>query len=133
MIDSFAFYVSTLRRKFTKFCTERLEEMNVSYGQLYIIIFIGKKGNCSPSEVSNGLKLDAGHLNRTINKLIENGLINQTKNENDRRANVLSLTAKGEEIFHASKDLFKEWDEKVLSPLSDDEKAQLMNILRKVK
>ncbi|MCI5773840.1 MAG: MarR family transcriptional regulator [Erysipelotrichaceae bacterium] len=133
MLESFAFYISTLRKQFNKYCSERLEEMGISYGQLYVIIFVGKKEACSPSDVSNGLRLDAGHLNRTINKLIDNGFISQTKNEKDRRANVLTLTQKGEEVFQASKELFVEWDKKVLSSLNEEEKEQLMSLLKKVR
>lgn len=45
MTDSFAFYITLLRKQFTKYCSERLNEIGVSYGQLYIIIYIGKKGH----------------------------------------------------------------------------------------
>lgn len=43
-MDSFAFYISVLRKKFTQYCSGRLAEMNVTYGQLFILIFVGKKG-----------------------------------------------------------------------------------------
>lgn len=57
MTDSFAFYIMLLRKQFTKYCSERLNEIGVSYGQLYIIIYIGKKRSCSPSEISRGFKI----------------------------------------------------------------------------
>ena len=94
MTESFAFYVSVLRKYFTQYCTEKLAEINVTYGQLFILIFVGKKETCSPKEISLALKLDAGHLNRTLSKLIENGLLKQKESTKDKQANIISLTPK---------------------------------------
>lgn len=132
MIDSLAFYITLLRKNFTKYCTERLNEVGVSYGQLYIIIYIGKKMTCSPSEISQALKLDAGHLNRTINKLVDNGFLMQTQNEKDKRAKVLCLTEEGEKIFHLSQELFHDWDEQILSLLTLEERQQIKDLLKKI-
>lgn len=130
-MDSFAFYISVLRKKFTQYCSGRLAEMNVTYGQLFIIIFVGKKGTCSPKEISISLGLDPGHLNRTISKLEEHGLLLQKKNEQDRRAKILSLTDKGRQVFEMSHDLFYQWDEIVLEALSDAERLELLRLLKK--
>lgn len=130
-MDSFAFYISVLRKKFTQYCSGRLAEMNVTYGQLFIIIFVGKKGKCSPKEISISLGLDPGHLNRTISKLEEHGLLLQKKNEQDRRAKILSLTDKGRQVFEMSHDLFYQWDEIVLEALSDAERLELLRLLKK--
>lgn len=130
-MDSFAFYISVLRKKFTQYCSGRLAEMNVTYGQLFILIFVGKKGTCSPKEISISLGLDPGHLNRTISKLEEHGLLLQKKNEQDRRAKILSLTDKGRQVFEMSHDLFYQWDEIVLEALSDAERLELLRLLKK--
>ena len=95
MTETFAFYISVLRKEFTKYCSETLSELNVTYGQLFILIFVGKKEKCSPKTLSTILKLDAGQLNRTILNLTKNGFLIQEKNQQDRRANILSLTDKG--------------------------------------
>ena len=132
MTESFAFYVTVLRKLFTQFCTEKLAEINVTYGQLFILIFVGKKETCSPKEISLALKLDAGHLNRTLSKLTENGLLKQKKNEKDKRANIIGLTPKGQKAFEMSHDLFYEWDKVILNPLSDNEKQNLMELMKKI-
>lgn len=132
LIDSLAFYVSFLRKHFTEFCSEKLSEMNLTYGQVFIIIFIGKNESCSPKDISKALKLDAGHLNRTLSKLIENNFISQKKNENDKRANIVNLTPKGEEVFKRSYILFHEWDDLVLSSFTNNEKDQLIELIKKL-
>lgn len=132
MIKSFAFYISVLRKQFTTYCLEKLSEIDVTYGQLYIIIFVGKKKKCSPKDISLALKLDAGYLNRTLSKLIENNLIIQQKNNHDKRSNIVSLTTKGNEVFELSHSLFQEWDNTILSSLSDNEKQNLMELMKKI-
>lgn len=132
MTDSFSFYVSLLRKQFTQYCSERLAEINVTYGQLFILIFVGRKGPCSPKEISLALELDAGHLNRTLSKLTANGLLKQKKNEMDKRANIISLTSKGREAFERSRELFHEWDLLILDPLSDTEKQTLLELMQKI-
>lgn len=132
LIDSLSFYISFLRKNFTEFCSEKLSEIGVTYGQVFIIIYIGKNQACSPKDISKALNLDAGHLNRTLSKLIENDFILQKKNENDKRANIVTLTSKGQEIFKRSYSLFDEWDDIVLSSFTDNEKEELMRLIKKV-
>lgn len=132
LIESFAFYISILRKQFTAYCSEKLSEMNVTYGQLYIIIYVGKKKECSPKDISLSLNLDAGHLNRTLSKLIENDLIIQKKNDHDKRSNVVSLTDKGKEVFEISHNLFQEWDKIALSSLEDSDRQKLMELIKKI-
>lgn len=132
LIDSLSFYISYLRKNFTDFCSEKLSEIGVTYGQVFIIIYIGKNEACSPKDISKALNLDAGHLNRTLSKLIENDFILQKKNENDKRANIVTLTSKGQEIFKRSYSLFDEWDDIVLSSFTDNEKEELMRLIKKV-
>ena len=132
LIDSLSFYISFLRKNFTEFCSEKLSEMGLSYGQVFIIIFIGKNESCSPKDISKALNLDAGHLNRTLSKLIENNFILQKKNENDRRANIVTLTSKGQEVFKRSYSLFDEWDDLVLSSFTNDEREQLITLIKKL-
>lgn len=132
LIESFAFYIAILRKQFTAYCSEKLLELGVTYGQLYIIIFVGKKQQCSPKDISLALKLDAGHLNRTLSKLMENDLIIQQKNDHDKRSNIVSLTAKGKQVFERSRNLFHEWDDIILATLTNTEKQQLMNLMKKL-
>ena len=132
LIDSLSFYISFLRKNFTEFCSEKLSEIGVTYGQVFIIIYIGKNQACSPKDISKALNLDAGHLNRTLSKLIENDFILQTKNENDKRANIVTLTSKGHEVFKRSYSLFDEWDDLVLSSFTENEKEELMKLIKKV-
>lgn len=132
MTDSFAFYVSILRKEFMKYSFEVLSEKNITQGQMFVLVYVGKRVECSPKEISTSLKIDAGHLNRTIAKLEENGFLNQRVNEHDRRAKILSLTDKGKEIFKMSYDLFYQWDDRIFEGVTEEEHKELMRIIRKI-
>lgn len=129
MVSSFAYYIMKLKRDFVDFCNERLQKIGLSQGQLLFLIYIGKHEYCSPKELANALHMDSGHATRTIVKLVESGFILQTLNPNDKRAHILTLTKKGKEAFCISHELFKEWDEKMLSDVSIEQRQELMLIM----
>ena len=114
---SFAACVSVLRKQFSAYCSGRLAEAGVALGQLYILLYAGHRDGCSPKDICQALKLDAGYLNRELAKLTERGMITQEKNESDRRGRIIRLTERGRDVVQLSRSLFREWDEMILSPL----------------
>lgn len=131
-MDSFAFYISALRKQFLAFCSQRFSALGITYGQLFVLIYIGKRNECSPKEISEFLKLDAGQLNRTLCKLTENGLITQRKAPHDRRVNIVSLTISGKRMFEESYNLFYEWDQLALSQISEKDRQHLMKLMHDI-
>lgn len=129
--DSFAFYIGHLRRDFINFCSRRLGELGVTYGQLFVLLQVGRRDECTPKEVSQALRLDAGQLNRTLARLAEGGFLTQRKSEADRRVTLLQLTDRGREVIAASRALFREWDEQTLAPLAPDERERLLEQLKR--
>lgn len=130
--QSLAFYATFFHKDFTAYCNCRLEDEGLMPGQLYFILYVGKHPGCSPKELSQALRMDNGHTNRTLVKLEQGGFLEQELNPNDRRAHILRLTKKGENAFLLSHNLFAQWDQEVLSELSLEEREQLMALLKKV-
>ena len=130
--ESFAVYISIIRKYFVSYCTEKISNFGVTYTQLFVLIYIGKNNECSPKEIVEYLKIDAGQLNRILTKLLEKDLINQRKNNNDRRFNVLSLTESGKNIVQESQKLFYSWDTQVLSDIDENSIQELMNLMKKL-
>lgn len=62
--ESFAFYIAILRKYFVSYCTEKISSFGVTYSQLFVLIYISKKNECSYKEIVEYLKIDAGQLNR---------------------------------------------------------------------
>lgn len=131
-MDSFAYYISALRRDFLDYCTKRLSEFDVTYGQLFVLIYISKKGQCTPKEIAKNMKLDAGYLNRMIGKFVEKNFILYEKSETDKRVNIITLTEAGKKVVDVSRQCFVEWDQKVLSELETEKKKDLLKLIKQI-
>lgn len=130
--ESFAFYIAILRKYFVSYCTEKISNFGVTYSQLFVLIYISKKHECSSKEIVEYLNIDAGQLNRILTKLLEKDFIDQRKNNNDRRFNILSLTKSGKKIVEESHELFRSWDTQVLSDIDENSCQELMNLMKKI-
>lgn len=58
MFDTFAYLITSLRKDFTEFCNEKLQEMGLTQGLLFFILYAGKHPQCSPKELTEALHMD---------------------------------------------------------------------------
>lgn len=132
MEKTLANYIAYLRRDFTSFCNEKLQNMGLSQGLLFFIIYVGKHPGCSPKELAQALSLDTGHVTRSIAKLEQSGFLSQECDQNDRRGRILNLETRGEEAFRKSYELFDLWDKEVLKDTSESDRMLLLEVLGKL-
>lgn len=130
---SFAYQVTALKREFTVFCNEKLQEIGLSIGLMYFIVYIGKHENCSPGELSKAIHMDTGHTTRSIDKLVKDGFVQKKRAEVDKRSQNLILTDKGKIALNHIYSLFQQWDQIRLSQLSEEEQKTLCALLDKVR
>ena len=110
--------ILTLHREFAAYTTQRLQELGLSFGLIYFVIYVGKHPDCTPSELTKALHLDWGHSQRSLNKLAEDGFLTKEKNG---RSYHLKLTQRGE----------NGWDAQSLGGLTAQERQQLLTLLQK--
>jgi DNA-binding MarR family transcriptional regulator len=67
----------------------------VTLAQCHAVLEIGSADGMSVKELSARLGLDKSTLSRTVESLVEDGLVERTTSPEDRRAIVIRLTAKG--------------------------------------
>lgn len=132
MQNTLSFFTTVLYKDFSRFCNEKLQEIGLSRGLLYFVIYIGRHPKCSPGKLSSELRFDSGHTTRAIEKLVQNEFVLREKSEIDKRAYILSLTEKGEEALKVIYSLFSQWDEKVLSDIGEDERKQAISLMEKL-
>ena len=99
--------ILTLHRRFAAYTTQRLQELGLSFGMMYFIIYVGKHPGCTPSELTQRLHLDWGHSQRSLTKLAEDGFLTKEKSG---RSYHLELTEKGRTAFAACHRVFYGWD-----------------------
>lgn len=132
-MDSLAYYVTVLRKDFSEYCGERLQEVGVTQGLLYFIIYVGKHPGCSPGELSGALHMDSGHAARSLAKLVQGGFLRQEKSTQDKRVHILWLEEKGKAVFRLSYELFTEWDKRMMAEMTDEERKQLLGLFSRLK
>lgn len=133
MENTFAGYISELRRDFTIYCEKELEKDNITLGLLYPIIYIAKHEGCTQKQLAENLGVDNGYITRALKKLEGLEMIKRITNNDDKRIINLFLTDNGKRIFEKSHMLFKKWDKDVFSSISNQEKEQIMNLMQKIK
>lgn len=128
MFQTLAYYSSVLHRDFTAYTSEKLEKLGLHFGLLFFLIYVGKHPGATPSDLTQTLRLDWGHSQRCITKLVENGFL--TKEKVGRRYQ-LELTEKGREAFEVSHQVFFDWDDLRLAALTAEERQTLFALLQK--
>lgn len=132
MNKSLAAFALMLEKDFAAFCNQRLQEIGLTQGLLYFILYIGKHPCCATSDIIRDLHMDWGYTQRSLDKLVQDDFVCKQKNELDKRAYYLSLTSKGENAFSVSHQVLFDWDTGVLQGVSEEEKKQLFALLEKL-
>lgn len=128
MFRTFSYACTVLYRRFTQYTSARLNQLGLSFGTLFFLIYVGKHPGCTQSELTTALHLDWGHSQRTVLKLVEGGFLLREK---DGRAYRLTLSEQGQRAFTASHQVFFDWDEQALANLTPEERRQLIALLYK--
>lgn len=129
MFDTVAYQSTLLYRDFSAFTSQRLAQLGLHYGVLFLVIYVGKHPGCTQAQLTKALGLDWGYSQRSILKLVEDGFLLRSK---QGRAYRLDLSEKGLCAFAVSHQVFGDWDRQALEILDSEEQRQLCRLLRKI-
>lgn len=104
----------------------------VTLAQCHTLLEIESKGKESLTELSKTLGLDKSTISRTVDGLVNVGLVNRTIPAENRRMATIQLTEAGKNICCAINDTNNKYFEDTLSILTDPEKTELVRLLDKV-
>ena len=130
MLDTLAYHATILSRSFSAYTGRVLDQLGLSQGLLYPVLYIGRHPGCTQAELTEALGLDWGYCQRSVMRLTEDGFLTREKHG---RAYRLFLSEKGKQAFEASHQVFFDWDADTLNVLDQTERAQLLALLRKIK
>ncbi len=93
----------------------------VSLAQCHALMELFKEDNITINELSDRLYLDKSTISRTVEGLVQIGLVNRNIPEKDRRAAIVSLTKQGTQVCNQINKVNDTYFEKVLDsiPLKD--------------
>ena len=81
------------------------------------------------SEVSERFDISAAAASQLVDKLVQAGYLERTEDPNDRRAKLLTLSAKGEELVQQGTEERYRWMDDLTSKLSTEEQAKVVEAL----
>ena len=124
--------ISLLRSDLSAYLSERLAAYGLTPGLYLFLRAVGERQGATPSEIAAATRADSGHTARSLQKLEERGLLARSPNPADRRSTALRLTPAGEEALAGCRGLFAEWDQQMLSGLTEAERQTLFPLLAKL-
>jgi DNA-binding MarR family transcriptional regulator len=106
----------------------------LSMPQFSILMQLHHKGPCGMSEVSNRFDISAAAASQLVEKLVQAGYLDRAEDPTDRRAKLLTLSAKGEKLIQQGTEERYRWMDDLTSKLSAEEQKKVveaLNILTK--
>ncbi|MCP2326976.1 DNA-binding MarR family transcriptional regulator [Hamadaea flava] len=89
-------------------------------------------GPVGQADLGRATGVDRSDVVAVLGDLEQLGLVERTVNPSNRRRNIVSITAAGDARLRELDHVIDEVQERVLAPLSADERSQLMRLLRKL-
>ncbi|MCK9579959.1 MAG: MarR family transcriptional regulator [Methanoregula sp.] len=121
----------TNRSKFI-FLNDRLRPLGLSAGQFPVLILLSRRQNIMQDTLVRHYHLDKGTIARAVRKLEDGGYIRRITDPSNRRAVRLFLTEKGERVTPILKAINHEWEERICTGLSENERQMLNALMRTV-
>ena len=101
----------------------------LSMPQFSVMMQLYYRGACGMSEISERFEVTPAAASQLVDKLVHSDLIQREEDPHDRRAKLLKLTAKGEEIIRQGIDERYRWVDQLAGRLTSDEKTKISEAL----
>lgn len=124
--------ILTITRSMKNEVLSEVELGNLTLVQLHALMFLNHNPNAQVSDVSRFFKTTLPTSTVLIDKLVDGGYTTREKDERDRRVVRLSLTRRGKDLLGKALQQRQAKIERLLFKLTDDDKRQLIRIMRKL-
>ena len=114
---------------------ENYAKFNLNAGEFDVLAALrraGKPFQLTPTELFNSLMLSSGAMTNRLDRLEVAGLIERRPNLDDRRGTLVTLTNEGSDLIDKIYPLHLQFENKLLSSLSPQDRSTLLPLLRKL-
>jgi len=129
--NSFFFQIHRIKRTIFRHTNTLMNEAGISLQQEQLpLIMILQRKSMSQRELSDITMRDKSSILRSVNALEKKGLVEIQKDEEDKRKNIVSLTAEGFSMAKSIRLLMRKSEDEVLAVFSDQEKTEALAAIR---
>ncbi len=101
----------------------------LSMPQFSILMQLHYRGTCSISDISDRFDFSAAAASQLVDKLVQAGYLERAEDPSDRRAKLLTLSAKGGELLKEGIEERYRWMDDLASSLSAEERGKVSEAL----
>ena len=110
------------------------DEFDVTLPRFDLMAQLDKAPNgMTLGELSQRMMVSNGNVTGLAERLVERGLLDRRASPNDRRAQIVSLTAEGRRVFRTMARTHEDWIAEIFASLSPEDIETLMRLLAKTK
>jgi len=109
-----------------------VERTGLSLPDRSTLMVLGQCAPMSARQLSNQMDINPGTISVYVQRLVERGLVERSRDEKDRRTWWLTLTADGETAYAETLDGATQYTRDFLKPLTEDEQRSLHELMLKV-
>ncbi|MBP2643212.1 MAG: transcriptional regulator, MarR family [Firmicutes bacterium] len=102
----------------------------ITLSQSYTIVEIGRAGTMSVNLLTEHLGVDKSTVSKSVDKLVNNGILVRDTDPEDRRSVILSLSNKGQTVFEEIEKRTVAYFEEVIAALPNDKCEQVIESLQ---
>jgi DNA-binding MarR family transcriptional regulator len=103
--------------------------VGLSMPQLGVLLQLHYRGNCGVSDISDRFDITNAAASQLVDKLVQSKLIQREEDPHDRRAKLLNLTKKANELIQRNVEERYRWVNKLAEKLTPEESAKIVDAL----
>ena len=118
--------------KFVRNLARSSQEVGLYHGQPKVLECISNQEVCTQIDVCRAWDVDKSTMSGLVTRMVRDGHITCERDWLDRRRTILRMTEKGQESWMHMEQKLQELEARAWTGISDAEKAQFMETIRKV-
>ena len=127
-----AFWINRASRTLLRHFDARLRPFGFAMSYLPALRALARGGPRSQTELAQAARVEQPTMAETIARLVRDGLVQRDPNPDDKRSTGISLTRLSRARFPKARAVLIESEREAMAGLSDDEKALLRDLLKRV-
>ncbi|MCL5067836.1 MAG: MarR family transcriptional regulator [Thaumarchaeota archaeon] len=119
-------------KKLYRASERNLSKLGLSIPELRVLKLLHNSTPVTMAGLSKELMLTQAAMTGLVDRLEEEGLADRVRSKEDRRIVRIALTTKGERVFREAEKIHRQFVEKVLESVEDEEILELSSVLNKL-